>query len=227
MFGLLQKAADEISTLSIFLFLWWRAPINVSIEVQKAARTDLLYHALHGSQMPKVKCNQWARLFHSFPWLRQKQRVNPSLLLTGSLPVREAECQGEKETPGRGWERIYQRGHSIFRKTLLWNLMCKHSHRSFWRFSSSTHILLTYIPSLPFSQQWCCRRIFTVTSLFGQVSQHDMAVTGSRCSRRILEIKHFKDTEIIHLCFHMACMYMYSFYKCVCIILKKILFALI
>lgn len=147
MFGLLQKGADEISTLSVFLFLWWRAPINVSIEVQKAARTDLLYHALHGSQMPKVKCNQWARLFHSFPWLRQKQRVNPSLLLTGSLPVIEAECQGEKETPGRGWERIYQRGHSIFRKTLLWNLMCKHWHRVFWWFFI-VNAYFTYLHSI-------------------------------------------------------------------------------
>lgn len=108
--GYYRRQRMRYSTLSVFLFLWWRAPINVSIEVQKAERTDLLYHALHGSQMPKVKCNQWARLFHSFPWLRQKLRVNPSLLLTGSLPVREAECQGEKETPGGGWERMRSKG---------------------------------------------------------------------------------------------------------------------
>lgn len=43
------------------------AAINVSIEVQKAERVALLYHALHGSQMPKVKCSQWVWLFHSSP----------------------------------------------------------------------------------------------------------------------------------------------------------------
>lgn len=65
----------------------------------------LLYHALHGSRMPKVKCNQWVSVFHSSLWLSHKQRVNPSLLSTGSLPVREAKCQKEGGTRARGWER--------------------------------------------------------------------------------------------------------------------------
>lgn len=47
------------------LFFAVSAARNVSIEVQKAERMALLYHALHGSWMPKVKCNQWASVFHS------------------------------------------------------------------------------------------------------------------------------------------------------------------
>lgn len=96
-------------SFSFFFFVAVSAAINVSIEVQKAEWMALLYHALHGSRMPKVKCNQWVSVFHSSLWLRHKQRVNPSLLSTGSLPVREARRQKEGGTRARGWERMRMR----------------------------------------------------------------------------------------------------------------------
>lgn len=78
----------------------------------RGAESGRIYCIIHCMGVGCLKLNAISgpRLFHSFPWLRQKQRVNPSLLLTGSLPVREAECQGEKEMRGRGWERMRSKG---------------------------------------------------------------------------------------------------------------------
>lgn len=45
------------------LFIAVIVGINVSTEVQKQEWLDLLYHTLHGSQMPKVKCSQWVSVF--------------------------------------------------------------------------------------------------------------------------------------------------------------------
>lgn len=106
----------SLTALGAFAFISVAsAAINVSIGVQRA----LLYHALHGSRMPKVKWNQWVWLFHSSPWLSHKQRVKPSLLLTGSLPVTEASCQREEEVMG-------EEDEGLFSYRRLWNKSLKH-----------------------------------------------------------------------------------------------------
>lgn len=143
------------------------AATNVSTEVQKAERMAPLYHALHGSQMPKVKCNQWVWLFHSSLWLRHKQRVNPSLLLTGSLPVRKAKCQREKETGERGWERMRMRsevdGSSVYLVKNCYEIWCWLKSLGF---SSVIHTYTSYIPTLPFSQwsYWVTTSITLMTT---------------------------------------------------------------
>lgn len=111
------------------------AAINVSIEAQKQEWMALLYHALHGSRMPKVKCNQWVSVFHSSLWLRHKQRVNPSLLSTGSLPVSKAKCQKEGGTRARESEREMMmrsevESSSMWASTLCLNTVVKSSAES-------------------------------------------------------------------------------------------------